>query len=174
MLIDERSSAFFALGLAKVKNEPVALVTTSGTATAELYPAIIEGYKQRIPLIVCTADRPPGFFERGANQTINQQNIYANHIRYFRDMGMPQINAEKIKGVRKTAHKAIDISLYKNPGPIHLNFPFNKPFEPDAFTHQISYALNEIAQNKKSIIGSSSKNKGDFISYKKLLNNLID
>lgn len=173
VLIDERSSAFFALGLAKVKNEPVALVTTSGTATAELYPAIIEAYKQRIPLIVCTADRPPGFLERGANQTINQQNIYANHIRYFKDMGMPQINAEKIKSVRKTTHKSIDISLHKNPGPIHLNFPFNKPFEPDAFTHQISNAINEIAQSKKSIIGQSAKNKDDFISYKKLFNDLI-
>ena len=173
VLIDERSSAFFALGLAKVKNEPVVLVSTSGTATAELYPAIIEAYKQRIPLIVCTADRAPGFFERGANQTINQQNIYANHIRFFWDMGMPQINAVKIKNVRKIAHKSIDISLYRNPGPIHLNFPFNKPFEPDAFTHQISNVINDIAQNKKSIIGSFAKNQEDFISYKKLFHNLI-
>ena len=57
--IDERVSGFFALGLAKASGFPVAIVTTSGTATAELYPAIIEAYQQRIPLIICTADRPP-------------------------------------------------------------------------------------------------------------------
>src|SRR5690606_39832035 len=57
--IDERCSAFFALGIAKAANSPVIVVSTSGTAAAELYPAIIEAYQQRVPLIICTADRPP-------------------------------------------------------------------------------------------------------------------
>ncbi|MCL4548740.1 MAG: thiamine pyrophosphate-binding protein, partial [Bacteroidetes bacterium] len=81
-IVDERSSSFFALGLAKKSKSPVAIVTTSGTAVAELYPAIIEAYYQRIPLIICTADRPPILRNSGANQTINQQNIFANHIRH--------------------------------------------------------------------------------------------
>ncbi len=172
--IDERSSAFLALGLAKVKNEPVAIVTTSGTATAELYPAIIEAYKQRIPLVVCTADRPPGFLERGANQAINQQNLYANHIRFFKDMGMPQLNIEKIKNVRKTARKSLHISLYKNPGPVHLNFPFDKPFEPDAYTNQISYSLFEIANNTKSINVYRTKRQKKQIRNKKVFRNLLE
>ena len=74
--IDERSSGFFALGLAKASNTPVAVVCTSGTATVELYPAIVEAYQQRVPLIICTADRPPELLNRGANQTINQNNLY--------------------------------------------------------------------------------------------------
>src|SRR4030042_1698007 len=72
---DERSSCFFALGLAKRSDTPVAVVTTSGTAVTELYPAIIEAYQQRIPLIICTADRPPELRNTGANQTINQHDI---------------------------------------------------------------------------------------------------
>jgi len=172
--IDERSSAFFALGLAKVKNEPIVLVTTSGTATAELYPAIIEAYKQRIPLIVCTADRPPGFLERGANQTINQQNIYANHIRFFKDLGMPKINCEEIRNVRKTARESVYVSLYKNPGPVHLNFPFDKPFEPDAFTNVISKSLYDIAGSKEPIAFKKSKRQKEPIFNKKLFDNLSD
>ena len=89
--IDERSSAFFALGLAKATGKPVVVVTTSGTAVAELYPAIIEAYQQRTPLIICTADRPPELIGTGANQTINQHNIFKNHIRWFRDLGSPSI-----------------------------------------------------------------------------------
>ena len=64
--IDERSSAFFALGLAKASGKPVVIITTSGTAAAELYPAIIEAYQQRVPLIVCTADRPPELHRTGS------------------------------------------------------------------------------------------------------------
>jgi len=87
--IDERSSAFFALGLAKATSKPVLVVTTSGTAVAELYPAIIEAYQQRTSLIICTADRPSDLIGTGANQTINQHNIFKNHIRWFRDLGLP-------------------------------------------------------------------------------------
>ena len=85
--IDERSSAFFALGFANRTGSPVALVCTSGTAAVEFYPAIVEAYKQRIPLIICTADRPPELRDTGTNQTINQDNIYKNHIRFFADVG---------------------------------------------------------------------------------------
>ena len=102
-VVDERSSAFFALGLAKKSRSPVAVITTSGTAVAELYPAIIEAYYQRIPLIICTADRPPGLRNSGANQTINQNNIYKNHIRYFEDAGLPVI--KKLKHIQKLAEK---------------------------------------------------------------------
>ena len=134
-IVDERSSAFFALGIAKATKTPVAIVTTSGTAVAELYPAIIEAYYQRIPLIICTADRPRSLRGSGANQTINQHNIFNNHIRMFVDAGLPDLR--KLTGIRKTAENAIRISQFVDRGPVHLNFPFDKPFEPESTTDSI-------------------------------------
>ncbi|MCK7528225.1 MAG: thiamine pyrophosphate-binding protein [Ignavibacteriales bacterium] len=95
VIIDERTSGFFALGIAKQTNTPVVVVTTSGTAAAELYPAIIEAYQNRVPLIICTADRPAYLRNSGANQTINQDHLYNNHTRFFYDTGLPIINQEK-------------------------------------------------------------------------------
>lgn len=137
VIIDERSSAFFALGLAKSTNTPVAVVTTSGTATAELYSAIVEAYQQRAPLIICTGDRPPELYNTGANQTINQIDIYKNHIRKFYNAGLPSISKKKLLLIKKIAAEIFDVSLNKNRGPVHINFPFNKPFEPDSFTDKI-------------------------------------
>ncbi|MCH7770715.1 MAG: 2-succinyl-5-enolpyruvyl-6-hydroxy-3-cyclohexene-1-carboxylic-acid synthase [Bacteroidetes bacterium] len=135
--IDERVSGFFALGLAKATDIPVTIVTTSGTATSELYPAIIEAFQQRVPLIICTADRPLELLNVGANQTINQWNLYRNHIRWFKNVGSPDLSAKKITSLRNTAIKAFEISSNKNKGPVHLNFPFRKPLEPNTFSDEI-------------------------------------
>ncbi|NLT50558.1 MAG: 2-succinyl-5-enolpyruvyl-6-hydroxy-3-cyclohexene-1-carboxylic-acid synthase [Ignavibacteria bacterium] len=129
VIIDERSSAFFALGIAKKTGRPVAVVTTSGTAVAELYPAIIEAYFSRTPLIILTADRPGYEHGCGANQTINQQNIFANHIRYFYDAGLPELQLEKFQEFRSKVFEAVKISAYSNKGPVHINLPFEKPLE---------------------------------------------
>ena len=142
--IDERSSAFFALGLAKSTGKPVIVVTTSGTAVAELYPAIIEAYQQRTPLIICTADRPPELIGSGANQTINQHNIYKNHIRWFRDLGLPSIGDTGFHHLQKIAAKAYQISLTEDRGPVHLNFPFRKPLEPFSYTDEVSKKIFKL------------------------------
>jgi 2-succinyl-5-enolpyruvyl-6-hydroxy-3-cyclohexene-1-carboxylate synthase len=134
-IVDERSSAFFALGLAKKSKSPVAVVTTSGTAVAELYPAIIEAFYTRVPLIICTADRPSQLRNRGANQTINQNNIYRNHIRYFIDAGLPDIN--NLAAIKKIAEDAVHYSCFADRGPVHINLPFEKPFEPKSYTDKI-------------------------------------
>lgn len=136
-IVDERSSAFFALGLAKKSKLPTVIVTTSGTAVSEIYPAIIEAYYQRIPLVVCTADRPSYLRNRGANQTINQDNIYKNHIRFFYDSGLPKINFTNINNLIKNTINGLNIALNIDPGPVHFNFPFEKPFEPDTFTDNV-------------------------------------
>lgn len=156
VIIDERSSAFFALGLAKNTNSPVAVVTTSGTATSELYPAIVEAFQQRTPLIICTGDRPPELYNCGSNQTINQINIYKNHIRKFYNAGLPSISKNKLIRIKKIATEAFDISLNKNRGPVHINFPFNKPFEPGSFTDEIEenllkeiHSINFYKKDKK-------------------------
>ena len=146
--MDERSSAFFALGIAKKSNSPVLIVTTSGTAVAELYPAIIEAYYQRVPLIVCTADRPSFLKNSGANQTINQHNIYRNHIRFFTDAGLPGIG--RLKTISSIAEKAIQIACYSDRGPVHINLPFEKPFEPKSYTDKIDVSVLENKYSKKS------------------------
>ena len=145
--IDERVSGFFALGLAKASGLPVIIVTTSGTATAELYPAIIEAYQQRVPLIICTADRPLELINTGANQTINQWNLYRNHIRWFYSAGSPHMSAWGIQHLQKSAIKAYDISLQKNKGPVHINFPFRKPLEPDSYTDEIEKDVFDLVNS---------------------------
>jgi 2-succinyl-5-enolpyruvyl-6-hydroxy-3-cyclohexene-1-carboxylate synthase len=140
-IVDERSAAFFALGMAKKTGYPTAVVVTSGTAVAEIYPAIIEAYYQRVPLIVCTADRPPELRNTGANQTINQDNIFRNHIRLFRDLGLPNVKYSGLSSVIKTADELFETSYYKDRGPVHVNFPFAKPFEPDSYTDEIDSSL---------------------------------
>jgi len=142
--IDERSSAFFALGLGKATRKPVIIVTTSGTAVAELYPAIIEAFQQRVPLIICTADRPSELVGTGANQTINQHNIFKNHIRWFRDLGLPSISDTGLIHLQKIAIKAHHISLIEDKGPVHLNFPFRKPLEPFSYTDEVNKGILKI------------------------------
>lgn len=143
VIVDERSSGFFALGLAKKSNSPVAIVTTSGTAVAELYPAIVEAYYQRVPLIVCTADRPEYLRDRGSNQTINQKNIYKNQIRYFADAGLPDVTLKRFNELKKISEDALAVATSKDKGPVHLNFPFEKPFEPETYTDKVSLSFIE-------------------------------
>lgn len=137
VIVDERTSGFFALGIAKQTNSPVILVTTSGTAAAELYPAIIEAFQNRAPLIICTADRPAYLRNSGANQTINQDNLYKNHIRFFYDAGLPKLDPNKIYQLKRNALNAFNYSLKNDRGPVHINFPFEKPLEPDSYTDNV-------------------------------------
>lgn len=141
IIIDERSSAFFALGRALKSNKPVAVVTTSGTAVTELYPAIVEAFQSRVPLIICTADRPPSEKNCGSNQTINQDNIFANHIRFFSDAGLPGISAENFSRLKTIASNACTIAEFTNRGPVHINFPFDKPLEPGSFTDEVEESV---------------------------------
>lgn len=159
-IIDERTSGFFALGLAKATNTPVVLVCTSGTAAAEFYPAIIEAFQSKIPLIICTADRPAELQNVGANQTINQNNIYKNHIRWFADAGLPQANLKRLNDIRNIAKRALVECSIKNIGPVHINFPFKEPFEPNAFTDEISNGVLQLTQSvsKNSLFEDLTKN----------------
>src|SRR3989339_696026 len=154
-IVDERSSAFFALGIAKKTKSPVAVVTTSGTAVAELYPAIIEAFYQRVPLIICTADRPPALRNSGANQTINQQNIFKNHIRYFADAGLP--NLKNLNFVNDLADNLIINSSVADKGPVHVNFSFEKPFEPKSYTDKIEISKIQKIFSKSSLVLNKKK-----------------
>lgn len=170
-IVDERSSAFFATGIARVTGTPVVLICTSGTATAEYYPAIIEAYQQRIPLIVCTADRPPELINRGANQTINQKNLYANHIRFFFDAGLPKISKQKLASIKKISIQSFEISSFKDKGPVHINFPFEKPFEPETYTDKIPVDFELNYKTKDELIFPSQVNQKKVETLIQLISN---
>ncbi|USZ68477.1 2-succinyl-5-enolpyruvyl-6-hydroxy-3-cyclohexene-1-carboxylic-acid synthase [Halorussus salilacus] len=128
--LDERSAAFFALGRAKRTGEVTPLVCTSGTAAANFHPAVIEASQARVPMLVLTADRPPELRDSGANQTIDQQKLYGDAVRWYADLAEPEADARKLRSLRTAAARALAQATGTPPGPVHLNVPFRKPLEP--------------------------------------------
>lgn len=129
--VDERSAAFFALGIAKEQQRPVALVCTSGTAAANYYPAIVEAFYSRVPLIVLTADRPHELRNVGAPQAIDQIHMFGQYVKWFEEMALPESSEQMLRYVRSKAARAFHTALDHNAGPVHLNFPFRSPLIPD-------------------------------------------
>src|ERR1700729_2225238 len=125
--IDERCSGFFALGLAKASGLPVAITCTSGTAVAELLPAVVEAHEARVPLIVLSADRPPELRELGAGQTIDQLKIFGDFAKWFFEVGTHEASSERLRWVRTLACRAWWTALEGRPGVVHLNFPLREP-----------------------------------------------
>jgi 2-succinyl-5-enolpyruvyl-6-hydroxy-3-cyclohexene-1-carboxylate synthase len=122
-IVDERSAAFFALGIAQQLQKPVVLVCTSGSALLNYYPAVAEAYYSDIPLVVLSADRPVALIEIGDGQTIKQENVYENHILY---------SANCIEGDEYQIHNETQINIALNTatevfGPVHINCPFSEP-----------------------------------------------
>jgi 2-succinyl-5-enolpyruvyl-6-hydroxy-3-cyclohexene-1-carboxylate synthase len=131
-LIDERSAAFFALGLAKTMRAPVAILSTSGTAAANFLPAVVEARYGRVPLIVLTADRPHELRDSGAPQTIDQIRLYGNHAKWFVDVALPEATTRQLRYVRTMAAQAAAAAREAPAGPVHLNFPLREPLVPVA------------------------------------------
>lgn len=130
MHIDERSGAFFALGLARALNEPVALLCTSGTAAANFLPAVVEARSAGVPLLVLTADRPPELRDIGAAQTIDQNRLYGAHAKWFVEVALPEATPGLLRYARTLAARAISTAMTTPAGPVHLNFPFREPLVP--------------------------------------------
>src|SRR5215207_356483 len=125
--LDERSGAFFGLGLAKASGRPVALACTSGTAAANYAPAVIEAYEARVPLLVLTADRPPELRDLGAGQTIDQVKLYGRAAKWFLEVDDHPATPERLRWLRQLACRAYWTSLEGRPGPVHLNFSLREP-----------------------------------------------
>jgi 2-succinyl-5-enolpyruvyl-6-hydroxy-3-cyclohexene-1-carboxylate synthase len=125
--VDERCSGFFALGLAKASARPVAVVCTSGTAAAELAPAVIEAHEARVPLMVLTADRPWELRENGAGQAIDQLKLYGGAAKWFLEVGVHEAGAQQLRWMRTLACRAYWTALEGRPGAVHLNFPLREP-----------------------------------------------
>ncbi|MDP9118884.1 MAG: 2-succinyl-5-enolpyruvyl-6-hydroxy-3-cyclohexene-1-carboxylic-acid synthase, partial [Actinomycetota bacterium] len=129
--LDERSSGFFALGLAKVGPSPVIVATTSGTAAAELFPAVIEASQSRMPLVLLTADRPPRMRGTGANQAIVQPGLFGGYVRTSIDLPVPATPGQEAWW-RQATRDAYDAMSADPPGPVHLNCPFEEPLMPSS------------------------------------------
>ncbi len=125
-VVDERSAAFFALGIAQQSKKPVALVCTSGSALLNYYPAIAEAYYSNIPLVILSADRPKHLLDIGDGQTINQKNVFKNHILMSANLLEEKDSANFLLHNFNLTHKTIRKAI-TNRGPVHINIPFDEP-----------------------------------------------
>lgn len=130
--LDERSAAFFALGLGLSSGLPGVVVTTSGTAATEVHAAVVEAHQARVPLLVCTADRPAELHDSGAPQTIEQVGLFSGVLRFAHHAGVPD-------GASRAAWRSLGARLVAEattsplgPGPVHLNVAFREPLEAPA------------------------------------------
>jgi 2-succinyl-5-enolpyruvyl-6-hydroxy-3-cyclohexene-1-carboxylate synthase len=131
--LDERVAGFFALGLAKATGRPAVVACTSGTAAAELAPAVHEAAQARVPLIVLTADRPPELRDVGAGQTIDQLKLYGDAVKWFVEVGTHErATPARLRWMRALACRACWAALDGRPGPVQLNFPLREPLVLDA------------------------------------------
>ncbi len=129
--IDERGAAFFALGAAKASGRPTVVTCTSGTAAANLAPAVIEAHHARVPLIVLTADRPPELRDVGAGQAIDQLKLYGDTAKWFFEVGVHEATESNLRFIRTLACRAYQTALDRPKGPVHLNFPLREPLVTD-------------------------------------------
>jgi 2-succinyl-5-enolpyruvyl-6-hydroxy-3-cyclohexene-1-carboxylate synthase len=126
-VLDERAAGFVALGLAKASGRPVAVTCTSGSAGANLMPAVVEAHEARLPLIVLTADRPPELRDTGAGQAIDQLKLYGSFTKWFVEVGNHEPGREAAVHHRSIACRAYFTAAGGRPGPVHLNFPRRSP-----------------------------------------------
>lgn len=132
VVLDERSAAFFALGLARAENRPAALIATSGSAPANWFPALVEANHGMVPLILLSADRPPELRACGANQTIEQAGMFGTQVRFAFDLGVPEETPAVLRQLTARARQAVAASRWPLPGPVHLNVPLREPLVPGA------------------------------------------
>src|SRR5437868_11405394 len=136
MHVDERSAAFFALGMAKQLRQPVALLCTSGTAAANFLPALVEAKLTHVPLLVLTADRPHELRDNGAPQSIDQNRLYGMYVKWFVEVALPEATNAALRYLRTIAVRASALMRAIPAGPVHLNLPFREPLTPEPAADQ--------------------------------------
>ena len=148
-IVDERSAAFFALGLSQQSKKPTVLICTSGTALLNYAPAIAEAYYQRVPLLVISADRPEEWIDRGEGQSIRQNNVFQN----FADFSACLIADEKEGSVQNEVIIQNTIQyLISNNGPVHLNVPFQEPLYELIECDELPSFQFEIKENSVDVL----------------------
>lgn len=129
--VDERSAGFLALGLAKSSQQPVVLLCTSGTAAANFYPAICEAEASNVPLVVLTSDRPPELRNVGAPQTMSQNQLYADHVKFFVEMALPESTPLMLRYSFWQGFQLATRAMTGVKGVVHANIPLREPLLPD-------------------------------------------
>jgi len=132
VLLDERSAAGFGLGLAHATGRPAVVCCTSGTAGTHFHGAVLEAHHARVPMIVCTADRPPELQDVGAGQTVVQHRLFGDAVRWFHDPGAPSDGGSAATTWRHLGARSVASALGPPAGPVHLNLPFREPLVPAA------------------------------------------
>lgn len=130
--LDERGAGFFALGLGMATGRPAPVCTTSGTAAVELHPAVVEAHHAGVPLVACTADRPPELHHVGAPQTIDQVRLYGTSVRWACDPGVPEAGTAGTWRALAARSVAEACGGPRGPGPVHLNLAFRDPLVGEA------------------------------------------
>jgi 2-succinyl-5-enolpyruvyl-6-hydroxy-3-cyclohexene-1-carboxylate synthase len=145
VIVDERSAGFFALGAAQASGQPAAVLCTSGTAAANLHPAVCEADEAGVPLIVLTADRPPELRGIGAGQTIDQLKLYGSAVRWFCEVGTHEADDPGLLHYRSVACRAHAAARGDpRPGPVHLNVAWRDPLGPEPHPEDVT-ATSELA-----------------------------
>jgi 2-succinyl-5-enolpyruvyl-6-hydroxy-3-cyclohexene-1-carboxylate synthase len=145
IIVDERSAGFFALGAAQASGRPTAVLCTSGTAAANLHPAVCEADEAGVPLIVLTADRPPELRGIGAGQTIDQLKLYGSAVRWFCEVGTHDADDAGLLHYRSVACRAYAAARGDpRPGPVHLNLAWRDPLGPEPRPSDVT-ATSELA-----------------------------
>lgn len=144
-IVDERSGGFFALGAANATRRPVVVACTSGTAAANLHPAVCEADEAGVPILVLTSDRPPELRGVGAGQTIDQVKLYGSAVRWFCEVGTHDADDAGLLHHRRTACRAYAAALGDpRPGPVHLNLSWRDPLGPEPVEAAVT-ARTELA-----------------------------
>jgi len=130
-IVDERSAGFFALGIGKASGRPAVVITTSGTAAANLYPAVIEASQGEVPLLLLTADRPHRLRDTDGNQAMDQLRLFGTFPRAFFEVEPARMEKASLRHLRGLAGRAVALAIGPPKGPVHLNFPFEIPLEPE-------------------------------------------
>jgi 2-succinyl-5-enolpyruvyl-6-hydroxy-3-cyclohexene-1-carboxylate synthase len=126
-ITDERSAAFYALGMAQEKKKAVAIACTSGTAVLNYAPAIAEAYYQKVPMLILTADRPPEYIDIGDGQCIRQKDVYKNYIKASFEVPEDLSSEASFGLANEMINEAINLAHGPEPGPVHINLPFSEP-----------------------------------------------
>ncbi|MCX5932060.1 MAG: 2-succinyl-5-enolpyruvyl-6-hydroxy-3-cyclohexene-1-carboxylic-acid synthase, partial [Cyanobacteria bacterium] len=148
--IDERSAGFFALGLARGEGRPAVVITTSGTAVANLLPAVVEAGSGAIPLLLLSADRPLRLKNCGANQTVNQEEFLAPCCRWVTQADSRGLAEMDFRALQGLARRAYQLAMGSPMGPVHLNLPFEEPL------HAGAEALQRLAHDLGGMGGGSA------------------